>query len=186
MPGKRSAQQEPQALDDGGQRRHGQLVPGVEIVCQAIERHAERMPALEHGLGQRNEGRRGLSARARPPQHDRAAELGDGLAGQAGVVMDSGELVRGEADVELVLARIVSARSRHAEKKTARAGRAGSPRSRCQVFASKNPACSPLLLRVAKTASRLESLREPVRWSRIAGEKIRPTEIRNGFGSGLI
>ena len=75
------------------------------------------MPALKHGLGQRDQRRCGLSARTRTSQHDRAAELGDGLAGQAGVVMDSGELVRGEADVELVLARIVSARSRHAKRK---------------------------------------------------------------------
>ena len=117
MPGKGSTQQEPQAFDNAGKRRHGELMRGIKIMCEAVERLAQRMPTLEERLGKRREHGCCLPASARTPQHDGAAKVGERFASEAGVAMDSGELVRGEADVDLVVAGIVSARSRHAEGK---------------------------------------------------------------------
>jgi hypothetical protein len=63
------------------------------------------------------------------------------------MVMDAGELARGKADVDLVLAGVVFARARHGQRRGQDRGRSTLPAlAGTVVFASKNPACSPLCL----------------------------------------
>src|SRR5262249_55969608 len=152
-------------------RRH--LATGVEAVRKRVEGRPELVPAAQPSLGNSDGDRHLAPLPARPAQHHAAAEVGRRLAEQAGMMMDTGELARREADVELMLAGVVLARSRHAEIRWRMRAFARFPGRQAGtvpasagdgVFASKNPACSRTVPFIEKRA-RGESFRAWVDWS---------------------